>query len=141
MLSIFRISIVLLLLTLCSSIEAQSLGEQLEIQLADKETLSEIMATVDVFYKNQSEDIRDRGGEGLVKYKQWKRWEWYMEGRLGENGEFVDINDRIYKEILAKEKSKPRGGTRAVEGDWKNIGITDSPNIPNLYRYLRISSR
>ena len=132
MLSMLRISFLFLLTLSCWSMQAQSLGEQLELQLADKETLPEIMSTVDDFYSRQTEEIREKGGEGLVKLKHWKRWEWYMEGRLGENGDFVDINDRIHKEILAKEKSRMTGGTRAVEGDWKNIGITDSPNIPSL---------
>src|SRR5690606_30106532 len=74
-----------------ASVQAQSLGDQLLERLAGRTRLFDIMPVVDSFYLAQSDDIRDNGGDGLPKYKHWKRWEWYMARRLGADGEFVDI--------------------------------------------------
>ena len=84
------IGVVCALCTISSFTSAQSLNEVLQSKVA----LEEIMNTVDQYYQNlQSQGIDRMPGE--PRYKHWKRYEWYMSGRLGPDGEFVNINSRL----------------------------------------------
>ena len=77
---IFQIS--LLLVSISSPAQAL-LSERLE----GKSTLADIMSEVDRYYENDVVDVN----EFESKYLKWKRWEWYMSGRLGHGGAFVNV--------------------------------------------------
>ncbi len=65
-------------------------------RLQGKTTLKTIMKEVDEFYQSKGLEKNRGNGEGKDDdYARWKRWEWYMRDRLGPNGEFVDINQKM----------------------------------------------
>jgi hypothetical protein len=68
----------------------------LKQQLEGKTKLSEIMEVVKAYYKNPETINRLGGPSGVARHmKQWQRYEWYMSRRLGPNGEFVNINQKM----------------------------------------------
>ena len=77
-------------------ITAQSLSNQLRSALQGKTKLAEIMPVVDSFFATVPEDIRENGGDGIPKWKHWKRWEWYMARRLDANGDFVGTQNFFF---------------------------------------------
>ncbi|MBK8821010.1 MAG: hypothetical protein IPN49_18720 [Saprospiraceae bacterium] len=85
------------------------------------------MRTVDSIYALAPQNIRDNGGNGLPKYKHWRRWAWYMERRLDEKGQFVNIGKRNLELAEEKQKVKKSGSNRSyLPGDWKPIGMEES---------------
>lgn len=109
-----------------------TLQEQLEENLEGKNTLKGVMDEVYAFYEELPEDIRDNGGDGLMKLKHWARYEWYMSSRLGENGEFVDVT-KMQMNVLNKLEKQPY---KANAGDWETLGPIGSPysqNATNSY--------
>lgn len=118
---------IFLLSSFSISSQSLSLGEQLEQNLEQKTTLKEIMEEVYTFYESVPDDIREGGGDGLIKLKHWARWEWYMSSRLGENGEFVDVT-KMQMNVLNKIE---RNNNKAVSGDWETLGPIGSPYSNN----------
>ncbi|MDX1477842.1 MAG: YCF48-related protein [Saprospiraceae bacterium] len=95
--------------------EAQS---DLKAKLAGQTTLRQIITVVDAHYA----DLQARGldrNPGEPKLKHWKRWEWYLSGRLGPNGEFVDIPSRISR-ALVQRQAMPQ--PRSTISDWTFVG-------------------
>jgi hypothetical protein len=87
------------------------------------------MTEVDDYYKGKPGDWR--GAEGQDRsYKHWKRWEWYMSGRLGESGEFVDISSQLRKAERQVEKMEDFS-TRGINSFWSSEGpaSTDAVGI------------
>src|SRR5688572_4295790 len=82
---------------LAFSLQAQ---EGLKQQLEGKKKLWEIMEVVDAYYAVHPKN--DNGFES--DYLHWKRWEWYMSGRLGHGGDFVNIPEKLMEGLRAKEK-------------------------------------
>ncbi len=79
-------------------------GQQpLQEQLIGKTTLSEIMAVVDQYYKDHPEEKNTDGEES--EYLQWKRWEWYLSGRLGHGSSFVNIPEMLMRGLKEKEEN------------------------------------
>jgi len=76
----------------------------LKDKLAGKTTLEEVMQIVDQHYADMESGKIKRTNE--PGYKHWARWAWYASGRLGENGEFVDVNQKLdaAKRILERER-------------------------------------
>jgi photosystem II stability/assembly factor-like uncharacterized protein len=107
-------------------------GQQTLIdQLQGKDTLWQIMDVVDRYYEplspmNNSEFESD--------WIHWKRWEWYMSGRLGRNGEFVNNSELLLAGIREKEKMESRN-ERNINSGWTFMGPSTSPlhNPNELY--------
>jgi hypothetical protein len=89
--SFIRILIITVLSIPLALVSAQS---DLKTALQGKETLSEIMTEVNRHYQGQSEDWQGVNGD-LPRMVHWKRWEWYMSGRLGPQGEFVNVSEKL----------------------------------------------
>lgn len=94
---------------------AQTLREK----LAGKTTFDEIMEVVDDHY---------RGGEridpGDPRLKHWMRWEWYMSGRLGPQGQFVNIPNRIQQALRHMKATDHQ--TRSLNSGWSFVAPTSS---------------
>jgi photosystem II stability/assembly factor-like uncharacterized protein len=71
------------------------------------------------YYLQDGEKIKAAG------WKQFKRWEWYMEARVNpETGEFPKTNDKMEWEKYLKEYPE---NSKNLEGNWANLGINNSP--------------
>ena len=114
---------------MCFAPHILSAQSPLKDQLRDKKTLSEIMHVVDVYYAGKPDNWKGENGNE-PRHKQWKRWEWYMSGRLGPAGEFVDIRGRILKAQHQVEKMSPPE-TRDINPFWfsEGPGSTDGSGI------------
>ena len=67
----------------------------LKQQLQGKNNLTDIMNIVKDYYKNPETINRLGTTEVNRNLKHWQRYEWYMSSRLGPNGEFVNINQKM----------------------------------------------
>lgn len=75
------------------------------------------------------------GGKG-TGWKQFKRWEWFMEQRLNEEGEMPN-HRLIYEEVKrAQLQQQYRGGN----GNWQLIGPIEEPQNSNGRSIGRISA-
>lgn len=101
--------------------------QDLKTQLKGKKNLNEIMRVVDQYYEGKDGNWNGDRGE-VPKLKHWKRWEWYMSGRLGENNEFVSIQDSIIKAKRIVEKSFPEATLRSLNHSWESVGPTSTSN-------------
>ena len=106
--------------------QRQVLSEQLEEKIKNKTTIYEVMKEVNSFYSDLPEEIRENGSGELPKLKHWKRWEWYMSGRQGPAGEFVNVNKMMFKKFLQDQRR-----TKAIAGDWESVGPMMSPYSNN----------
>ena len=104
--------------------------EYLRPLLKGKTKLNEVMKVVDQHFK--SPQTRKRLGEDMTNrfVKHWKRWEWYMESRLGPNGEFVNINKRL-EEVASQLNRNVSTQQSAIEpnavaGSWSSLGPTST---------------
>ena len=116
----------------------QNLSEQLRTQLEGKTTFPEVMSVVDPFYQNLPADIRNNGGDGLLKYKHWKRWQWYMERRLGPHGEFVNIPKHNLGILEDNVTSHPDSRFLPIEGEWESLGMIQSSYSADTNNYYPI---
>ena len=114
-----------------SVVKAQTLGDELKRQLADARTIPEIMAVVEPFYAGLTDEQRNNGADGLIKYKHWKRWEWYMARHHGPNGEIVNINARNKQLIEEARRTRSLSRQPIIEGDWEFIGANDCNLSPD----------
>src|SRR6187399_143407 len=107
--------------------------EELEQLLIGKTTLSEIMVVVDKYYKAHPEDENEFESE----YLHWKRWEWYMSGRLGHGGEFVNISEMLLLGLREKENMESPN-ERNINSAWTFMGPSTYPyqNSSALYNGL-----
>ena len=94
--------------------------------LADKTSFSEISRSGDAYYDNLAANNLQRPA-GDPKRKHWERWKWYVSGRLGPNGEFVNIPKRILqaKQDLDRRTYHPSSG-RSTVSNWSFIGPAKS---------------
>lgn len=105
----------------------------IEQQLRGKQNLRDIMNTVKDYYK--APGTIARLGTDVVnrRLKHWRRYEWYMSSRLGPNGEFVNINQKMVeatgipkRENAAKNNA---GNTASIStGSWVVVGPLNSEN-------------
>ncbi|MES2774019.1 MAG: 3-coathanger stack domain-containing protein [Bacteroidota bacterium] len=104
----------------------------LKTRLVGKTRLKEIMKEVDAFYqaeklleaqkKTAGTHDSDEEEEEENAYLHWKRWEWYMSGRLGPNGEFVDVKEQLWQ---AYETASKKDTARAIT----RMGLETATNI------------
>ena len=128
-----HLSIVATVALLASPMLAQT---SLERQLEGKSTLKEIMSVVDEYYKDKPLDWRGEEGQDR-RIKHWKRWEWYLSSRLGENDEFVNIPERLIKADVQVEKMDTFQ-LRNVNDFWQTEG-PQSTNTTGIGRADRIA--
>src|SRR3990170_3299799 len=106
---------------LCCSLNLDA-QEELRQQLVGKTKLWEIMQVVDQYYKSHPVDANEFESD----YLHWKRWEWYMSGRLGHGGEFVNIPEKLMQGLREKEKMEvPQD--RNINSGWTFMGPSSSP--------------
>ncbi len=121
----------LVFLLIAAQLQSQSLGEQLKQILRTKSNMRDIMTSVDSFYARLPADIQNNGGDGLIKIKHWKRWEYEQSKYLGPNGEFVNHKQLIFDADEA-ETRKNRGNNRSqLPGSWNSIGIENAYFSPD----------
>lgn len=87
------------------------------------------MQVVNAYYAGKPENWRGPNNTD-PRMIHWKRWEWYMSGRLGPKGEFVDIRKRLVKAQREVEKThSPQ--TRDINPYWYSEGpsSTDGSGI------------
>ena len=125
----------LVMLMSVSTLSGQKKNPRLLPLLTNVTTLDETMHIVDSFYSSESQSSSEFESEWL----KWKRWEWYMSSHLGENGEFVDIQDSMIKAYRVAQKMRPKAEQRALQSPWGSIGPTNSPLGNNDASYNGIS--
>ena len=122
----YRLYIFVFILCLLCIYSNNSYGQgDLKELLEGKTKLSEIMAVVDTYYRAHPED-RDGEDEFESEYLRWKRWEWYMSGRLGHGGEFVNIPEMLLSGLQEKEKMQV-SHERNINSLWTFMGPSSSP--------------
>ena len=87
------------------------------------------MKVVDSFYSKQTIDIQNNGGDGLVKLKHWKRWEWEMGRSLGENETYVNRSQMIWDAFIKNprpSKNSTKNNINGLSGSWEQIGVEES---------------
>lgn len=102
-------------------------------QLRGKQNFSEIMNTVTTYYTNP--ETINRLGPAVVKrsLKYWNRYEWYMSSRLGPNGEFVNINQKMLDATglngrLNTSTNKSENTASISGGAWTAVGPFNTTN-------------
>jgi photosystem II stability/assembly factor-like uncharacterized protein len=129
--STIKYKIILFFITIASQINGQSLGEQLKQILKSKRNLTETMTTVDSFYARIPQEIRDNGGDGLLKIKFWKRWAWEQSKYLGPNREFVNSSQLIFDADEIESRNSGGKNRSQLPGSWQNIGIENAIHSPD----------
>ncbi len=97
-------------------------------QLRGKQRLADVMNTIISYYKNP--ETIDRLGTKAVNrnLKHWSRYEWYMSSRLGPNGEFVNINQKLFDATRVQNRSRTTNDTNqsnvieSSAGNWAIVG-------------------
>jgi len=109
--------------------------ENLDQLLQGKTTLRQIMPVVDDFFRKQPK--QENKEEFESEYLHWKRWEWYVSGRLGPQGEFVNSTALLFEGLKAKDRMHV-GEDRNINSNWSFIGPSSSPlgNNSALYNGL-----
>ena len=125
-----RILIVLVFTFLYISSNAQE--ADLKTKLAGKKNFFEIQKEIDSYYEGKEDNWKGINGED-PKIKHIKRWEWYMSGRLGPNGELVDIPGKLMaaKKQMQKQYKDANLPTRDINPFWFSVGpsSTDGSGI------------
>lgn len=107
---------------------------QIREKMKGKNTFSEVMKAYDEYYNDP--DTKLRLGESNInrKYKRLKRWEWFMSSRLGPNGEFVNISEKLVEATGLQQnrelrtESGERNMAMSTAGNWSLVGPFDTEN-------------
>ena len=114
----------------CLLINSQETYGQAELEalLQGKNKLSDIMLVVDQYYRDHPEENKytGEGEEFESPLLHWKRWEWFMSGRLGPQGELVNIPERMIAGLREKDKMAT-SGDRNINSGWTFMGPSSSP--------------
>ena len=121
-----------LLLIIISTTNAQE-DAVLKQQLEGKRNLNDVMSVINTYYKNP-ETINRLGQRNAIRdLKHWKRWEWFMSSRVGTNGEFVNINQKMIEatgleqnRVLRTSENNLTNATQSVSGNWGLVGPTNT---------------
>lgn len=121
--------IILTIIALTSLFISGALAQRdarLKTLLSGKTRLDEIMPVVERYYTDPAtiSDIGER--DATRQLKHWKRWEWYISSRLGTNGEFVNINQKLVEATGMQPSrninSSRAGGIESATGTWSLAG-------------------
>jgi len=119
--------------------KAGSAQAELDQLLQGKNKLSDVMPIVNAYFKQHPEDKKSKeaGEEFESEYLHWKRWEWYVSGRLGPHGEFVNSTALLFEGLREKDRMMS-GEERNINSSWSFIGPSTSPLLNNdaLYNGL-----
>jgi len=117
----------------CSTVLFSQEDATLKELLRGKTKLSEILPVVKMYYTNP-ETINRLGRINADRYiKRWMRYNWYMSTRLGPNGEFVNISQKMAEATGLQQRRTLRAsnGPNMIEssvGAWSPIGPMDTEN-------------
>ena len=81
-------------------------------------------------------EFGDEVGKKRSGWKQFKRWEWFMEQRLSESGKRPN-SKLIYEEVRRAELQKQ---FRGANGDWQLVGPMNQPQNGSGHSIGRISA-
>lgn len=147
----FFIGLLLLFFTVQSY--AQHTPPALEQKIQGKKNLKEIMTEVEKYYaeeeaerenlkrtdpalfQNNHEAEEEEFENGLL---HWKRWEWFNQSRLKENGDLEDVQEKTYTAWKKTNQqygmlNRPMSGTNA---QWNFVGPWNMQYQGGLYRGL-----
>lgn len=101
-------------------------------QLRGKQRLADVMNTVLTYYNDPG--TMNRLGAIAVNrsLKHWSRYEWYMSSRLGPNGEFVNINQKLFDAKRSQNENRnannpnQSNAIESVSGNWTIVGPTNT---------------
>ena len=96
-------------------------SQELKPQLQGKENLTDIMEVVDAYYEGKEDNWRGVSGND-IKLKHWKRWEWFMSGRLGKKNEFVNISDSLFHAKKIVDSKYDDETLRSLNNSWQSVG-------------------
>ena len=102
-------------------------------QLRGKQNFAEVMQTVTAYYNNPNTITRLGAAAVNRNIKHWNRYAWYMSSRLGPNGEFVNINQKLFDAARPQSTGRTANQTNqpnsieSVSGNWSLVG----PNNPD----------
>lgn len=106
---------------------------ELKQKLTGKTLLKEIMHEVNAFYRTGQSNQQNQTLQ--KQYLRWKRWEHYMQNRLGPNGEFVSNIEKNLEALneLHLRESVQRSSTLA---SWMLVGPSSMQYQAGAYRGL-----
>src|SRR5687768_1261509 len=77
--------------------------EDLNKLLEGKTKFPEITQIVEQYF-DQHPELKSEEGDEESPYMHWNRWVWYMSGRLGPQGELVNVPALLMQGLAEKEK-------------------------------------
>ncbi|MCP4217293.1 MAG: hypothetical protein GY765_21800 [bacterium] len=80
------------------------------------------------FYDIRDAFYRHADGKDITKvpgWKQFKRWEWFMENRVDASGR---LDSRLFWQALAEKKKKARTSVNAITSSWTELGPVGIPS-------------
>jgi photosystem II stability/assembly factor-like uncharacterized protein len=128
---------------------AQHTPPELERKIAGKKNLQEIMTEVEKYYKEEEveqEELRrnnptvstDEEEEFESALLHWKRWEWFNQTRLKENGDLEDINAKTltaWQKVKERDEATNRNNNSSIS-NWSFVGPWGMNYQGGFYRGL-----
>ncbi|MEO7311226.1 MAG: 3-coathanger stack domain-containing protein [Chitinophagaceae bacterium] len=108
-------------------------AQQDEVTLApllkNKRTLREVMQVIDTYYTLPATKARMGLKNTERSYKHWKRWEYWWSSRVGPNGEFVNVSEKMLQATGLQQNRKLLANAspdkvESVGGNWSLVGPT-----------------
>jgi hypothetical protein len=112
-------------------------AQQDEVSLApllkNKRTLPAVMQVIDNYYKSPSTKALLGEKNAERSYKHWKRWEYWWSSRVGPNGEFVNVTEKMLAATgLQQNRKLTANGSpnqaESVSGNWSLVGPNTTDN-------------
>ncbi|NNF36064.1 MAG: hypothetical protein HKN68_18310 [Saprospiraceae bacterium] len=110
------------------------LSQQLIDRLEGKENFKEVKEIAERYYQEINEGKIQKNPNDL-KYKHWKRWEWYAQDRLDKKGDLVNTG-RNNINALIDEKRRYRDTERTTNSFWTFTGPDSNPSSPTSHHYI-----
>lgn len=130
-----RIIISLTLLVLLPAIRSHAQEDALlRQQLRGKQSFADVMQTVTAYYNNPNTISRLGANAVNRNMKHWNRYAWYMSSRLGPNGEFVNINQKLFDAARPQLTGRTANHTNqpnsieSASGNWSVVGPNNTDN-------------
>ncbi|MES2775195.1 MAG: 3-coathanger stack domain-containing protein [Bacteroidota bacterium] len=108
-----------------------AIAQQDEIALSpllkSKRTLPAVMQVIDTYYKSPSTLARIGTKNAERSYKHWKRWEYWWSSRVGPQGEFVNVSEKMSQALGVQQNRKLSApsspdAVESVSGNWSLVG-------------------
>ncbi|HMO33045.1 MAG TPA: hypothetical protein PKE63_00640 [Lacibacter sp.] len=129
-----RRSCLLLLLLLTGTVSPAQIKTpgELEEKIRGKDRFSEIVRTVDLYYRSKSSE----DASAMREWKHWKRWEWFMSRYINADDRLYAVNgiyNQAYQQQMHQQRTLAADGTT---GNWTSLGPSSYTHINGLYRGL-----